>query len=220
MKRLMFLVYALTLLSGCSSTPSIKYSDFSLPELNTSSTAYLGDRLLMQARGFYTNILELSDISGRFVEIRAGKYCQLPNSDEYFSFNKRTIKFINFLGGSRGYTNRLTYEKETNEVCVDDMWSGCFDTSYGSINHRINKLCTDPNSFQQIIEYNGKAGKILNFTYREFSRNRMRTPFTTNFTMDLSEGNTLTYKGARLKIEKATNQQIVYIVLRNFNKAD
>lgn len=220
MKKVLFLVCVVTLLAGCSSAPKIKYVDVSVPELNAASTAYLGETLLMQARGYYTDVVELGNITGSYVAINAGKYCRLPGSDEYFSFDGRSIRFINFLGGSRGYTSRLTYEEDSNKICIDDMWSGCFDSSYGTINFKKNILCSDPNSFQQIIEYNGKAGDILNFTYREFSGDRVNAPYTTNFTMDTSEGDTLRYKGAQLKVDKATNQQIVYRVLRNFNKAE
>ena len=47
----------------------------------------------------------------------------------------------------------------------------------------------------------------------------MRTPFTTNFTMDTTAGDVVTYKGAQLKVIQATNQTIRYQVLKNFNNA-
>lgn len=127
--------------------------------------------------------------------------------------------YTNFLGGVRSYGNTLTYKQETNEVCLDDIWTGCFDSSFGSIAYEQNALCSDPNSFQQVIEYNGKAGDILNFTYREFYQSRMNSAFTTDFIMDQKDGDTITYKGAVLKVSKATNQQIDYVVLRNFNNS-
>ena len=212
--------FLLVLLAGCASGPRIPYEDVSIPALNTQSTAHLGDRLLIQARGFYTDVVHVdNDLEGKFAEISAGDYCRSPDSDKYFSFDHRAIRYINFVGGTRGYGNTLEYKAQTNEVCLDDMWSGCFDSSFGRIAHEKDALCADPDAYQQVIEYNGKEGHVLNFTYREFLANRMRSPFTTNFKMDESDGDTISYKGATLKIIDATNQKIDYIILSNFNNA-
>lgn len=208
---------ALLMLSGCASTPTIQTRLVSKPPLNMPATAYLGDRLLMQAHGFYTDVLTVGNINGKFAQIEAGMYCRNPHSGEYFSFKGRTIRYLNFLGGTRGYDRTLTYKEAKNEVCLDDFWSGCFDSSYGKIQHRKNALCSDPTAFQRVIEYNGRAGDVLNFTYREFRHDRIRGAFTTNFTMDHSKGDVVAYKGARLKVLEATNQKIVYVVLKNFD---
>ena len=206
-------------LTGCASGPRLPYEDVSYPPLNQSSTAHLGDRLLMQGRGFVTDIVRVGGIVGKYGRIKAGDYCRYPDSTKFFSYDSNAIVYTNFVGGVRSYGNTLEYKRETHEVCLDDIWTGCFDSSFGSIAYEQNVLCSDPNSFQQVIEYNGKAGDILNFTYREFYQSRMNSAFTTNFTMDQKDGDTITYKGAVLKVSNATNQQIEYIVLRNFNAA-
>ena len=216
---LYFPAFLLLLLTGCASGPRIPFEDVSLPPLNQQSSAHLGERLLMQAQGFYTDIVHVDNLVGKFAHISAGDYCRYPDSDKYFSFDQQAIRYINFVGGTRSWGNTLTYKAKTNEVCLNDIWSGCFDTSYGRITHEKDALCADPNAYQQLIEYNGKAGNILNFTYREFWGNRMRQPFTTNFTMDESDGDTVSYKGATLKVIHATNQQIDYVILSNFNNA-
>lgn len=211
--------FLLLLHAGCASAPVIPYEDVSIPGLNKQNTAHLGERLLIQARGFYTDIVHVDELQGKFAHISAGDYCRYPDSDEYFNFDHRAIRYINFVGGTRSYGNTLEYKPKSNEVCLDDIWSGCFDTSFGRITYEKDALCADPDAYQQVIEYNGKAGHILNFTYREFFGHRMRSPFTTNFTMDESDGDTISYKGATLKVIDATNQKIDYIVLSNFNNA-
>lgn len=213
------MLFSSTLLAGCASTPTFNFQDVSYPPINQTSTAHLGDRLMMQGRGFRTDIVDVSTLRGKYAVIGGGAYCRIPGTDSFFSFGSRPIVFINFVGGSRGSTDRFTYKPATNEVCLDDMWSGCFGTSFGSINYRSDAICSDPNSQQQIIEYNGKAGNVLNFTYREFFGHRMNAPVTTNFTMDQSEGDLIIYKGARMKVIRATNQEIEYVVLKNFNDA-
>ncbi len=219
MRAKLLLLGIVALLGGCASKPPMNFMDVSYPPLNEANKAYLGDRLLMQGRGFRTDVLELGSIRGKFVIINAGQYCRVPDTSEYYSIVGYPITLLNLVQGVRDRTDRVTYKKKTNEVCVDDIWAGCFDSSFGSIRHKTDVLCSDPNSYQQIVEYNGKAGRILNFTYREISGNNVRMPYTTNFTMDESEGNIITYKGAQLKILKATNQVIEYVVLRNFNEA-
>ena len=72
------------------------------------------------------------------------------------------------------------------------------------------------NTFQQSIEYTGKTGDKLNFTYAETYRDLARAPFTRNFEIDLSEGDVAAFKGAIIKIHKATNVSIIYSVIRNF----
>lgn len=217
--RAKLLLGIVALLGGCASGPAINFMDVSYPPLNEENKAYLGDRLMMQGRGFRTDAVEVSAIKGKFATIGAGQYCRIPDTDEYYSLVGNTIVLLNFVGGVRNATNKFTYKKATNEVCVDDFWAGCFDSSFGSIRHRASVICSDPNSYQQIVEYNGKAGRVLNFTYREISGGNVRAPYTTNFTMDEREGNIITYKGAQLKVLRATNQIIEYMVLRNFNEA-
>ena len=215
-----FLLALVAVLAGCASGSRIPYKDVSIPGLNRPSTALLGDRLLTQARGFHTDVVHVANaLEGKFAEISAGDYCRYPDSDRYFSFDNRAIRYINFLGGTRAYGDTLEYKAQTNEVCLNDIRSGCFDSSFGRITHEKKALCADPDAYQQVIEYNGREGHILNFTYREFMGNRMRSPFTTNFKMDESDGDTISYKGATLKVIHATNQQIDYVILRNFNDA-
>ena len=216
--NLIVALVCLLFFNGCAGK-KIPFEDISQPGLNVTSTAHLGERLLVQARGFYTDIVQVSSLNGKFAEISAGVYCRRPNTDEFFSFNDGTIRYINFVGGTRGYDDTLKYKADTNEVCLDDIWSGCFDTSFGSIVYEPNSVCSAPNYKQQSIEYNGKAGSILNFTYREFNGASMGSEYTQNFTMDQNEGDKLTYKGAVLRVLNATNQKIDYVVEKNFNNA-
>lgn len=180
-----------------------------------SATAYLGERLLMQGRGFRSDVLRVANLRGSFVVVEDEMFCRRePGSDKFESFDRKAITYLNFLRGPRAYSNTLTVRK--GEVCFSDLWTGCFDSGEASFTLENNAVCTNPNSVQQIIEYNGKTGDVLNFTYREFYGSRVAAPLTQNFTMDLNEGNVINYKGARLRIDGASNQEIQYAVLKNF----
>lgn len=209
-------VLLVTLAAGCSTTPQVPTETVSIPKLNVESTSFLGDRLLMQATGFYADSLKLGSADGVQTRISSGKYCQRNVKSNYFySFNDKAVGLKNGYGKVISYQGHIEYDKQKNEVCGSTF--SCYDSSEISIRYTPNDFCVAQNSDQQIIEYNGKSGNVLNFTYREFTGGMARSPYTTNFTMDLSESDLIGYKGAQIQIKKATNNQITYVVIKNFN---
>ena len=207
-------------LCACASKPvRLPLQPVSEPPLGQERTIHLGDRLLTQAEGYQTDILRVQSISAFGVDIQNGVFCRVPGSNQFVSFNSRAVGLKNAFGMVIDYTNKLTYKPEDNEICATGTITLCYDTDDGRYELLQDRLCSDPTSFQQVIEYNGRAGEVLQFTYREFSRDRMRAHYTTNFTMDLASGDEVTYKGARLRILEASNEKITYQVISNFNDA-
>ena len=76
----------------------------------------------------------------------------------------------------------------------------------------------DPANFQQQLIYEGKAGKEIKISYREFHGDFARPGFTQELSFDLSEGDTIGAKGARIQIIKATNTEIQYKIIKTFSK--
>lgn len=74
---------------------------------------------------------------------------------------------------------------------------------------------TAPN-FEQELVYNGRAGSVLKFLYREFISDRARPPFTQDVQYDLIEGKTIGFKEARIEVLDATNTSITYRVVSHF----
>jgi len=216
------IVLYLFLVSGCSSRHKLevlpKFQQVSLPELNKKTTTYLGESLLSQALGAKGNSIKLGYSSGKYSKIKAGVYCQVSvGSKQYFNPDPRAVQLTSPNGHVHGTSSFVYYNKIKQTICPPSAGKPCYNSSEISITENKNGLCIAPNSFQQVIEYNGKSGSTLRFTYREFQDNRARNSFTTNFTMDLTEGDTITYKGARIKVDRATNNEIVYTLLKNFN---
>lgn len=211
-------IFLLSIIGCSSSGPIINYKLISVPDLNQVTTASLGDSLLTQAKGImgYKRI-EISSAFGYYSRIEPGIYCQLnKNSNLYFSPNPKAVTFTSPNGQVHGYNNKVGYDQDNKRICPGGG-NPCYDSSEISIIELGRGPCLTSKSFQQTIEYSGKHGNILNFVYREFMDSMIRSGFTTNFTIDLSEGNSLTYKGAKIKIENATNNKITYKVLKNFN---
>ena len=76
------------------------------------------------------------------------------------------------------------------------------------------------NDFQQTAEYLGRNGDILSFVYTEFNENMARPSFNRNFQVDLSEGNTVNFKGAEIEIIEADNLQVTYVINKYFGGAE
>ncbi|TSK08706.1 MAG: hypothetical protein FPO08_05225 [Geobacter sp.] len=115
------------------------------------------------------------------------------------------------------WTSIMTKKGDT-EICVVTVFNAYVCGDSNSFERR-KKLSVTHDSFQQSLIYSGKVGNKINIGYREFSNNLARPAFNNNVEYDLSESKTIAYKGAKLEILEATNQNIKYKVLSNFNKA-
>jgi len=70
-------------------------------------------------------------------------------------------------------------------------------------------------TFRQELIYLGRSGDELSFKYREFSGNLARPAFSADLKYDLSESQTIGYRGARIDVIEAGNQVIRYQVQSN-----
>jgi hypothetical protein len=67
-------------------------------------------------------------------------------------------------------------------------------------------------TFRQELIYLGRSGDELSFKYREFSGSLARPAFSADLKYDLSESQTIGYRGARIEVIEAGNQIIQYRV--------
>ena len=71
--------------------------------------------------------------------------------------------------------------------------------------------------FRREIIYNGVAKGVVRLAYREFKDDLARPAFSQELTYDIAEGDEVGYSGMRIKILKATNTTIKYVVIRTWN---
>lgn len=71
-------------------------------------------------------------------------------------------------------------------------------------------------SFRRELVYNGRSGTTIKLLYREFTEERIRPAFTQEVTYDLSQGETIGFKGTRFQVLDADNIRIKYVVLQHF----
>ncbi len=73
----------------------------------------------------------------------------------------------------------------------------------------------DTNFMQEFI-YNGRVGDSLRFVYRELVDDMIRPSFSQEVQYDLSESNIIGFKGLRIEVLDATNTELRYRLLSNF----
>ena len=78
-----------------------------------------------------------------------------------------------------------------------------------------NSNCNE--CFKKVFIYNGKAGNIIKFTYREFINDMARPAFTQDLQYDLNEGKIVGLKGMRIEILNVSNMDIEFKILSPFN---
>ncbi len=188
------------------------------PDLNTKTEVYLGDKMLEQAEGSYKvcvipkNTKVITKMGTSF-EYRANE----PICKHTEKASKYTVGYDNYSLRGSGYRKVPVKVKKTKSGVQLSQWgSGRATYPKNEIVISDRYFVVSENTFQQSIEYTGKTGDKLNFTYAETYNDYARAPFTRNFEIDLSQGDVAAFKGAIIKIHKATNVTIIYSVIRNF----
>lgn len=228
-KGLLVRIACLGLLAGPSATfagERVMYQDVTdnKPEVGISTTVYLGDRMLQQRRGQYQECIipkfssDKKDFIGvnHFIVKANEPICRpSPKETKYVANTYRN--YFNSAGGGL-FDYKINYKPIgltkfklcSQSLCTDEMDLSQIDNSPYFV-YSIN-------TFQQTIEYGGRSGDILKFTYSEFTDGFARQAFTREFQVDLSQGKVAAYKGAVIEIESATNSSITYKVVRNFQQ--
>lgn len=84
----------------------------------------------------------------------------------------------------------------------------------------VEEVVAEPTNLQRVLEYSGRTGQSISIFYKEFNETHngafIRPAFTQEFKFDLSEGNVIGIKGARIEVIQATNTGITYKVLSHF----
>lgn len=124
--------------------------------------------------------------------------------------------------------------QQTVACLVDTDNDGSFDHSMFSTREKYFELSNkvpystevskeeeieDKGAFRVDFLYQGLAKGVLKFSYREFTSGLARPAFSQDLTYDMEADGTASigFKGMRIKVEKATNQNITYTVEKMMN---
>lgn len=201
------------ILAGCAPSgiaPKISSQEYVNPAVGTTNTAYMGDPMIKSATGYKTELLKLGSASGALSDIKEGTYCHTGNNVYVNYADKTSVGLKNLYGVVVNSVNYVSYDKAKNTISPPN--GTAYSSSEISIQYVPQGLCMVSDSLVKTIEYNGKSASTLKFTYREFSHNMARAAYTTDFSVDLSDGTQIVaYKGAKLKINKADNLSLIHI---------
>jgi len=218
------LLFSLTLLlTACS---SVKYNytpestAFSIPELGVEVLLGLGEPLLDQGKATKRDVIYIiQETSLAAYKEKPGKLLKVGSDQSYDYFSQDTHTGYSIYEGllisTPSMTASLRYNKNNGEYCI--LRPTDIDIC-GEINTRneTDKVITN-DSFRRTLIYSGRVGNKLKISYREFSNNMARSAFSSEVEYDLGESSIIGYAGARIKVISATNTEIKYEVIKNFN---
>jgi hypothetical protein len=243
-RRFVVLVFLASFLTGCVSSP-LRTGDYTKtdlidsPALNEVVTKNLGERLITKGTRTTGDAIQVSRTI--IFNKKAGESSVLTCglAVEGGSFFKRGV-WVTQKESADCYgpaTARVTTSDGTmNWNCTGQVFAVghiCFDKSakrffFGDVipfpleqgfeNIRfVTKVVESELSFVQELLYNGRAGDILKFVYREFSNDLARPAFTQEIQYDVRQSSEIGFREVRLEVLQATNTSITYRVLRTFD---
>lgn len=144
-----------------------------------------------------------------------------------FTWSKQRMKAMCADTGFRDSSDK------THTVClVDTEDKGYFtkaaygtrDVLYPLSNNAAYKITAvppsyDKDSFRYVALYQGKIDNKIKISFREFKDDMVRPAFTQDIEYELNKnGDTVVgFKGLRIKVIKATNTDITYSVIQDYN---
>ena len=210
-------IFFVIFVTGCT---SVKYNGgvsyinkIDHPKIGKIVTAYVGDCIVEKAELFEEEVLVVNNtIDGLLYDIPAKEYRQIgfDQKNDYYSSDGVLDNFFN------NTDQALSLEKKDNaKLCIVSVYglSPCYRGEY----ERKKKLSERKSGFHQTLIYGGRVGSKINIGYREFGNNSGRPAFNKDVKYDLTNSNTIGYRGARIEVIEANNNTITYKVLQNFN---
>lgn len=200
-------------------------TQISFPQLNTPHSVAIGEEMLKQGTSTLTRGIQLSEQNriGVF-EFNPGFYPQV-GEDKDHTYHSIVVgnpgngigwlRIGGILPGGNSLQSLRASKKEQQLCAVSNLGTSSCDTEHGYV--RTERPMVSEGNFQQTLIYNGRVGNRIKIGYREFAGGMARAPFSNEVEYDLNDSMEITYRGARLRILDANNQQIRYVVLSNFN---
>jgi len=197
-----------------------KTQSFSVPDLNVKVSSGLGEPLLDQGLSTERDILRITKESGiSAYKIRPGKLIKIGEDkySEYFA-QDLTSGFSIYSGliiSTPDASATVQRKKKNGEFCIMRPADLTVCGEFYAVRKKETVITNE--SFRRTLIYSGRVGNKLKISYREFNNNMARAAFNTDVEYDLSESAIIGYAGARIEVIDATNTDIKYKIIKNFN---
>lgn len=224
------------LINGCSTGlkyPTVyhdlsqkeKYNTIYKPELNSISTVEIGENIYSKSYLFYGNTKLVTLLSpaigqgfGMSVDTTKSKATAQGTLKKWAKIGKSNINTMCFINSS---------------ICLSDPENIGSFTHFGAgaqvdstkldkpAKYKItySKPIIKENSFKYTALYQGKTKNSIKISFREFKDDMARPAFTQDIDYELdADGSAIIgFKGLRIKVIKATNMDLTYKVIRDYN---
>lgn len=183
-----------------------------IPELGVTTKAGIGENLLTSGMAHSVELLVIptDQAVGEFV-LRKGRYPKISHGAEYRNFRVTLLDKDKSKSARQGSIYLFAKDAGTRRLCVSR--NSCAEADFTTEEKTDFKRA----AFQQTLIYSGKIGSRITLGYREFSQDMARPAFNNDVAYDLNESRILGYKGARIEVIEATNTEISYKVISDFN---
>lgn len=186
-----------------------------LPKLNTISSKEIGEPIFEKINQFVFDTYTVN----------------LNQDITVYHRNEYSTKF------DKKYPLLKWTEKNYNTICQDEICLIDVNNS-NTFNHyaiknesniyplkkvikykRIQDIQYNEDSFTYQVLYQGKIGNKIKVSFREFKNNMARPAFTQNIEYELkpNKSTIIGFKGLRIEVLKATNLNITYSVIKDYN---
>ncbi len=212
--------------AACAS-PKYNYvpstTEISIPEIGSTTTVGVGDSMLRQGKYVERDAIKILQT------MTVGAFGQYTFSSGYYTKvgnDQASDFFLPENSAEGGHVTRsaladpfeaIQIMKEGNTICGVSVLGGKVCESDNLPFTKTTRPSLEADGFQQTLIYSGKIGDKINVGYREFTNSHARPAFNNDVEYDLSDSNVIGYKGAELEIIDATNRDITFKLIRNFN---
>lgn len=227
--RLIISFVVMSCIVGCTSVKNNympEYVNISEPPLGSVNVKGVGDELLKQGKYREHDAIKVSypTYIGYWQTVYPGYFLKIGEDIENIYYRVGGVRdqsgFIQRDGVS-SRIERLMIKKTSQILCGILSETQVLCESNPTINFEYTKVqIVSENAMQQTLIYNGRVGNKINVGYREYLGDFARSAFSNSVEYDLSESNRIGYKGALIEVMDATNQNIKYRVISNFNSAE
>jgi len=236
LSKVIFIVSSIILLfSGCGSKTLTYVHDknikvgsnlISTPELNIVHTEEVGSNMYYKANLYMQDTKDViimesintySQASGKFIKEKG--YIGLLSED-----NKTKWKGVCSLPDNNNNPYTVCLFDSKNNSTFDKVGS-LINSLYADLNPSVPYTLTNTesklhqDSFKYVALYQGKKGDSIKISFREFKNDMARPAFTQDIEYELNNDGTtiIGFKGLRIEILKATNMNITYKVIKDYN---
>ncbi len=237
-----FLILFIILFNGCSNTPNIP-SDFIIDykqkviedfknevyknyTIKQEKTVYVGNEIIENSnlKRYYKDVFTIKyKASMDYKNILKNKVYEVQG----YSREDNNVNYV-FIFSENGYFRYLKLDNNGNikNTNLYDSSGKILISDYiqnSNLKFESIKLRDEVKSYSKFLDgsfkyqliYSGKDGNNIKIAYREFSNDMARAAFYQNLTYNLNESKVIRYKNIKIKVIKATNEGIKYIVLED-----